>query len=216
MKLIGWICVGIVFVGLGVCFYMRIVRMATQPNPQTSEKTTSIDHSMHQMPTDDIQSTEIISIIPTVETTQPIITKPDVTPEISKPKPKKTPIFDRVPGTTGPLYIFNQAAYEAEVKKGKLVILYYYAKWCPICAQETVGALYPFFDTITDDRIVGFRINFNDFDTDRDEIAMAKKYQIAYQHTKVFERNGVVLLKDGQEWNRAQYDIALADILKQL
>lgn len=201
-------------VGIGVFAYCDSIHQSSSPTPVVS-----VDHYVHQMNNNPPLLTDGIppeSTIPEMVSTSTEIISTPAAPITSKTKLKNPPVYNRVPGTTGPLYIFNQAAYEAEVKKGKLVILYYYAKWCPICARETAEALYPFFDSVTDSRVIGFRINFNDFDTDRDETAMAKKYQIAYQHSKVFEYNGKLLLKDGQEWDRAHYDSVFADILTKL
>ena len=44
-------------------------------------------------------------------------------------------------GKAAPLLDFVKADYDAAVKSDKLVVLYFYANWCPICKEETASAL---------------------------------------------------------------------------
>jgi hypothetical protein len=39
-------------------------------------------------------------------------------------------------GKASPLLDFNKADYDTAVKSGKLVTLYFYANWCPLCKAE--------------------------------------------------------------------------------
>ncbi|MDP3899632.1 MAG: thioredoxin family protein [bacterium] len=116
-------------------------------------------------------------------------------------------------GNTAKLYDFNQADYEAALKSGKLVVLYFYASWCPICKAETADALYPAFNELNNDKVVGFRVNFNDNDTDGNEEALAREFGIAYQHTKVFVKDGERALKSPETWDKSRY---LSEIAKNL
>lgn len=116
-------------------------------------------------------------------------------------------------GKSAPLLDFTKADYDAAIKTDKLVVLYFYANWCPVCKEETANALYPAFNELTTDNVVGIRINYKDSNTDSDEKALAVKYGIPYQHTKVLLRNGTQILKAPDSWDKARY---LAEINKAL
>ncbi len=108
-------------------------------------------------------------------------------------------------GKSAPLLDFTQADYDAAVKSDKLVILYFYANWCPICTAEVANALIPAFNELTTDTVVGIRVNYKDSDTDKAEENLARQYGIPYQHTKVFVKNGKQVLKAPDGWNKARY-----------
>lgn len=108
-------------------------------------------------------------------------------------------------GSTAPLLDFTQADYEAALQTDKLVVLYFYANWCPICKEEVADALYPAFNELTRDDVIGFRVNYNDNQTDDDEEALAREFGIAYQHSKVFVKNGERVLKAPDSWEKSRY-----------
>ena len=81
-------------------------------------------------------------------------------------------------------YEFDQAAYESALKEGKIVFLDFYASWCPICKAEE-PEIKAAFNELNADNVIGFRVNYNDDQTDSSEKSLAKKFGIAYQHTKV-------------------------------
>ncbi len=108
-------------------------------------------------------------------------------------------------GKSAPLLDYNKADYDAAIASDKLVVLYFYANWCPVCKEETANALYPAFNELTTDKVIGFRINYKDSDTDSDEKALAVQYGVPYQHTKVFVKNGKQILKAPDGWNKARY-----------
>ena len=103
-----------------------------------------------------------------------------------------------------PLIDFNQADYDKAIASDKLVVLYFYANWCPICRAE-LPHLESSFNQQTAKDIVGFRVNFNDSDTDKNESDLADQYGVPYQHTKVFVKNGDVVLKAPDSWEIARY-----------
>jgi len=117
-------------------------------------------------------------------------------------------------GTKSLLLDFNQSDYEKALKEKKLVVLYFYAKWCPICQQETSSALYPAFNEVNDSNVIGFRVNYNDTDTNADEKSLARQFGIAYQHTKVFIKNKERILKDLNQWGKDRYITEIAKALK--
>lgn len=121
-----------------------------------------------------------------------------------------------IAGTEIPLLDFRQSDFDRAVASNTPILLYFYANWCPECKRETAQALYPAFDRLRSERdaldVVGFRVNFNDSDTDERETALARAYGVAYQHTKVLIKNGNVLSKAPDTWNIERYLKELAEI----
>ena len=118
-------------------------------------------------------------------------------------------------GTSAPVLDFNKTDYDAAIASDKLVVLYFYANWCPICKEETKNSLYPAFSELTTDRVVGIRVNYKDSDTDKDEEALARQFGIAYQHTKVFVKNGKQVLKAPDSWDKARYLTEINKVITQ-
>lgn len=108
-------------------------------------------------------------------------------------------------GKSAPLLDFTKADYDAAVKTDKLVVLYFYANWCPICKEEVANALYPAFNELTTDKVIGIRINYKDSDTTPDEVELARQFGVSYQHTKVFLKNGKQVLKAPDSWSKMRY-----------
>lgn len=107
-------------------------------------------------------------------------------------------------GTTAPLLDFTKADYDAAVASDKLVVLYFYANWCPICRAE-FPKMEDAFNQLTSENVIGFRVNFNDNETDDFEKDLARQYGVAYQHTKVLVKNGEQVLKSPESWEQARY-----------
>lgn len=108
-------------------------------------------------------------------------------------------------GSSSPLFDFKKSDYNMALASGKPIVLYFYANWCPICKEEVRDALYPAFNELTTANIIGFRVNYNDSDTDADEKVLAREFGVAYQHTKVFLKNGARTLKSPESWNKERY-----------
>lgn len=113
-------------------------------------------------------------------------------------------------GTSAPLLDFNKADFDAAVKTDKVVVLYFFANWCPICIKE-FPIMQSAFNELTTNQVVGFRVNYNDNQTDADEKALAREHGVAYQHTKVLLKNGRQILKSPESWAKDRY---LAEITK--
>lgn len=107
-------------------------------------------------------------------------------------------------GTASPLIDFNKADYDVARNSDKLVVLYFYATWCPICQAEQPN-LEGAFNELATDRVVGFRVNYNDGDTDDNERMIAREFGVAYQHTKVFLKGGQRVLKSPEAWDKPRY-----------
>lgn len=98
---------------------------------------------------------------------------------------------------------FTQVAYNKAIADGKLVVLYFYASWCPICKAE-----FPKMESAVNklpNEVMAFQVNYRDDNTDRDEEALAKKFGITYQHTKVILKGDKQLLKDLTSWDEEKY-----------
>ena len=115
-------------------------------------------------------------------------------------------------GKSAPLLDFTKADYDAAVKSDKLVILYFYANWCPICKAE-FPVMQNAFNKLSTDKVIGFRVNYNDDQTSADEKALAKQFGVAYQHTKVFVKNGERILKSPEGWDDKRYDMEITKAL---
>lgn len=107
-------------------------------------------------------------------------------------------------GSASQLFVFNKGDYEYALNSHKLIVLYFYANWCPICVEE-LPHLYSAFNELRTAEVVGFRVNFNDGDTDDDERQLASEYGVPYQHTKVFVKNRERILKSPEQWDKARY-----------
>ena len=118
-------------------------------------------------------------------------------------------------GKSAPLLVYNKADYDTAMQSDKLVVLYFYANWCPICKSETANALYPAFNELATDTVVGFRVNYNDSDTDSNEKSLASQFGVAYQHTKVFVKNGQRILKSPEGWDEKRYDMEISKAIGQ-
>lgn len=107
-------------------------------------------------------------------------------------------------GRSSPYIEFNKADYEKALAENKIVFLDFYANWCPICRGEAPDIVAG-FNELTTNQVVGFRVNYNDSETDEDEKALAKEFDIPYQHHKVILKNGQKVLKDGEVWDRQRF-----------
>ena len=117
-------------------------------------------------------------------------------------------------GKSAPLLDFTKADYDAAVKTDKLVVLYFYANWCPICKAE-FPVMQDAFNGLTTDKVVGFRVNYNDNETDSNEKSLAQQFGVAYQHTKVFVKNGNRILKSPEGWDQNRYTSEINKALTQ-
>ncbi|MBI3282792.1 thioredoxin family protein [Candidatus Curtissbacteria bacterium] len=115
-------------------------------------------------------------------------------------------------GSSSPYLEFNKTDYQKALFEKKIIILDFYANWCPICRAETPH-LRAGFDSLTSEQVVGFRVNFNDSDTDNDEKELAKEFEIPYQHTKVILKNGQEVKRSGDQWDEETFEREIQPVL---
>lgn len=116
-------------------------------------------------------------------------------------------------GSSSPYIVFNKTDYDKAQSLGKVVLLDFYANWCPICRTEQ-PEIRSGFDSLTSDKVVGFRVNYNDSDTDNDEKALATQFKIPYQHTKVILKNGKEISRSFGVWDKEMFSKEISSAIR--
>ena len=131
----------------------------------------------------------------------------DVDPQISERQKEIKSEYQGtlLAGAQAPFLTFAQADYEKAKASDKLVVLYFYANWCPTCKKELERETHPAFNELDRDDVVAFRVNYRDSDTEKAEEVLASEFGIGYQHTKVFLKNGEQILKSPESWDKERY-----------
>ncbi|HLD80524.1 MAG TPA: redoxin domain-containing protein [archaeon] len=122
------------------------------------------------------------------------------------PQPSQAPSYSGkvLAGTKALVLDFKKSDYDAALAGDQVILLYFYANWCPICRDE-VPRLYDAFNQLNSSGVVAFRVNYNDNETDDAEKALAKQFGITYQHTKVILENDAQALKSLESWDTQTY-----------
>ncbi len=107
-------------------------------------------------------------------------------------------------GSASPLIDFNKSDYEAALRTNKLVALYFYASQCLVCDEE-LSPLYEVFNKLEGAATIGFRVNFNDENTDDDERNLAREFGVDAPNAKIFIKNGRRVLKSAESWDKNRY-----------
>ncbi len=131
-----------------------------------------------------------------------------ISPESTNDNDKKI-----LAGKLSPFLEYTKQEFEKAKLENKIIFLDFYATWCPICRVEA-PEIDAGFNSLNTDRIVGFRVNFNDPDTDSDEKQIAKDLAIPYQHTKVILKDGIEFSRSSETWEKEDFLDAINSALK--
>lgn len=107
-------------------------------------------------------------------------------------------------GVSSPYLEFNQKDYEKAQKSGKIIFLDFYANWCPICRAEAPD-LKAGFNSLKSDQVVGFRVNWQDDQTDDNEKKLSAQFKIPSQHTKIILKNAKEVLRSTESWDKDMF-----------
>lgn len=99
-------------------------------------------------------------------------------------------------GTASVYQEFTPEDYEKAKRENKVIVLNFYATWCPVCRGEA-PAIESAFKALEDERVIGFRVNFNDNETDEAEKKLAQEFAVPYQHTKIIITEGKEVYRTG-------------------
>jgi thiol-disulfide isomerase/thioredoxin len=109
-------------------------------------------------------------------------------------------------GGNSPYYIeFNEVDFKAALESQNLVILNYYANWCPSCKAEDREIREAFRSDNLPDTIAVFRTSFRDSDTTEIEALIAEEYGILSQGTKIVFVNGEQVDNIPRYYSKDQY-----------
>ena len=112
------------------------------------------------------------------------------------------PLLDVPDTSSASSYVaFEQNAYEQALRDGKIILLDFYASWCPICRAENPHLRAGIAD-INDPRLIAYQVHYNDDETTLEEKNLAQEFGVTYQHTKIILKNGQVVLKSLEQWNK--------------
>lgn len=110
------------------------------------------------------------------------------------------------------IHDYSNSNYQNAIASDKLVVLYFYANWCPICRAE-FPMMEEAFKSLPGDDVVGIRVNFKDTMTDKDEEELAKQFDVPYQHYKVFFRDGNEILSSPESWSKERYIEEISNLI---
>ncbi|MBI4439277.1 thioredoxin family protein [Candidatus Woesearchaeota archaeon] len=94
-------------------------------------------------------------------------------------------------------YDYDEAGFRAALESGKTVYLEFHAPWCSICRQQE-PEIFAAFNSLQNPDVVGFRVDF-----DRED-SLKRQYQIPYQHTRIILKEGIVVLRASDFWDRGR------------
>lgn len=133
----------------------------------------------------------------------PALSAPDATPSASRPLSR--------PSSYQP---YSSSAYQQAKAAGQPIFLYFYANWCSLCRpQEPVVVELFGTSEVAAMGVAGFRVNYNDNETDADEQALARELGVNYQHTFLtFTADGRQVWRATGTQTREQLKARLAEI----
>ncbi len=141
-------------------------------------------------------TTQRISPTQTTLQTSPV-SSPDSTetPSVTESPKIESPFdYESLPKYASRYYRYSKEAYDSAIVEGKVVYLYFYASWCPIC-KESRPKILEAFNKMNFDDVIGFEVHYNDNEVTDEDREITRKYQIPYQHTTIIAKNGEQVFK---------------------
>lgn len=99
---------------------------------------------------------------------------------------------------------FNIEDYKKALQSDKLIVLLFCTKGSKQSEKE-FDHLKAAFKKIERGRIVGFKVNFKDKNSDRAENKLAKAFKVKKAGTKIFIKNGGKLKQTDKHWDKKDY-----------
>lgn len=116
-----------------------------------------------------------------------------------------------IAGTVTKYYELDIAAMDKSMEEGKIVVLQFFANWCPKCkAQER--ELAAAYNELQRDDVVGFRVHYKDDQTTKEHEDLARKYGVASQGTTVILKDGKMVFKSPAHLNKEQFIAEIAKV----
>lgn len=95
-----------------------------------------------------------------------------------------------IAGSKTPYLRYSKEDFDKARSEGKVIYLYFYATWCPICAAER-PSIFETFEEIDYGDVIGFEVHFNDPKTTKEDEDLARELGVSYQHTTIiFDKDG--------------------------
>jgi thiol-disulfide isomerase/thioredoxin len=94
-----------------------------------------------------------------------------------------------IAGTVTPYIRYNDADFKKTIGEGKVVYVYFYATWCPLCARERPDIINA-FNKLNEPEVVGFEAHWSDGQNTAEDDNLAREYGITSQHTHLFIGKG--------------------------
>ncbi|MFA5183599.1 MAG: hypothetical protein WC405_20010 [Syntrophales bacterium] len=114
-------------------------------------------------------------------------------------------------GNLSPLVTYNIQDFKTTLASDKFVMLLFVSNNCKVCKAEDT-TLRQAFDAILTDKLVGFRVNF-DQTASNDEKELAKLIGVTKDHTKIVMRKGQILVRSAEGWNPQRYVTQINQII---
>ena len=107
---------------------------------------------------------------------------------------------------------YDKDNYEQSLAEGKVILLDFYANWCPICRSENPKIIEGLAE-LNNPNVVAYQVHFNDGETTQEHEDLAKQFGVNLQHTKVILKNGEFFSKSLESWSK---DKTIEEISKAL
>jgi thioredoxin 1 len=98
---------------------------------------------------------------------------------------------------------YDAATFDAATQSNQVVVLDYYAAWCPVCRRQHVN-LRELLQSPKYAQLVAFKVNYDD------ETALREKYRVKDRGTLVMLRGGVEIARVQNVFKSADLESFLA------